>query len=117
MAKNKNHSILRFNTIIHSNFKSLKDSYKTIENPSEETLFKDRNSKFFGYAFPVLNEDDVKNALDRLKKNIIRHVTFVMLGSLEQKPFASELTTMENPIILQECRFMDKFKLLRLRIY
>ena len=68
MAKNKNHSILRFNTIIRSNFKSLKDSYKTIENPSEETLFKDRNSKFFGYAFPVLNEDDVKNALDRLKK-------------------------------------------------
>ena len=68
MAKNKNHSILRFNTIIRSNFKSLKDSYKTIENPSEETLFKDRNSKFFGYAFPVLNEGDVKNALDRLKK-------------------------------------------------
>ena len=46
----------------------MKDSYKTIEKPSEETLFKDRNSKFFGYAFPVLNEDDVKNALENLKK-------------------------------------------------
>ncbi|MFN0728964.1 IMPACT family protein [Polaribacter gochangensis] len=46
----------------------LKDSYKTIEKPSEETLFKDRNSKFFGYAFPVLNEDDIKNALEELKK-------------------------------------------------
>lgn len=46
----------------------MKDAYKTIENPSEETLFKDRNSKFFGYAFPVLNEDDVKNALEILKK-------------------------------------------------
>lgn len=46
----------------------MEDSYKTIEKPSEETLFKDRNSKFFGYAFPVLNEDDVKNALDELKK-------------------------------------------------
>ena len=69
MAKKiKNYSTLKFNTIIRSNFKFLKDSYKTIENPSEETLFKDRNSKFFGYAFPVLNEDDVKNALDCLKK-------------------------------------------------
>lgn len=44
------------------------DSYKTIDNPSEETLFKDRNSKFFGYAFPVLTEDDIKNSLNLLKK-------------------------------------------------
>ena len=44
------------------------DSYKTILKPSEETLFKDRNSKFFGYAFPVLHEDDVKDCLEELKK-------------------------------------------------
>ncbi|WP_431165269.1 IMPACT family protein [Tenacibaculum halocynthiae] len=46
----------------------IKDTYKTITKPSEETLFKDRNSKFFGYAFPVFNEDDVKKALEGLKK-------------------------------------------------
>ena len=46
----------------------MNDCYKTIENPSEETLFKDRNSKFHGYAFPVLNEEEVKNALGYLKK-------------------------------------------------
>ena len=46
----------------------LTDAYKTIEKPSSETLFKDRNSKFFGYAFPVLNEEDVKEAIDGLKK-------------------------------------------------
>ena len=46
----------------------MEDAYKTIEKPSEETLFKDRNSKFFGYAFPVLNEEDIKNALKELKK-------------------------------------------------
>lgn len=46
----------------------IEDRYKTIEKPSEETLFKDRNSKFFGYTFPVLNEDDIKNALEELKK-------------------------------------------------
>jgi uncharacterized YigZ family protein len=44
------------------------DAYKTIENSSEETLFKDRNSKFFGYAFPVLNEDDIKSSLELLRK-------------------------------------------------
>jgi uncharacterized YigZ family protein len=46
----------------------LKDSYKTIEERSKETLIKDKNSKFYGYAFPVLNESDVKLAIDNLKK-------------------------------------------------
>lgn len=46
----------------------MNDLYKTITSPSEEALFKDRNSKFFGYAFPVLNEDDIKEALESLKK-------------------------------------------------
>lgn len=45
-----------------------KDTYKTIEIPSKEVLFKDKNSKFFGYAFPVLTEDDVKDHLKTLKK-------------------------------------------------
>ena len=44
------------------------DSYKTILKPSNETLYKDKGSKFFGYAFPVFNEDDVKNCLDELRK-------------------------------------------------
>jgi uncharacterized YigZ family protein len=46
----------------------MKDTYKTIDIPSEETLFKEKGSKFFGYAFPILNEDEVKLALARLKK-------------------------------------------------
>lgn len=45
-----------------------KDTYKTIEKPSKETLFKDKNSKFFGYAFPVFHEEDVKDCLANLKK-------------------------------------------------
>ncbi|QXP58216.1 IMPACT family protein [Olleya sp. HaHaR_3_96] len=44
------------------------DAYKTITTPSEEVLFKDKNSKFFGYAFPVTSEDQVKQHLDDLKK-------------------------------------------------
>ncbi|MGS2725882.1 IMPACT family protein [Psychroserpens sp. BH13MA-6] len=45
-----------------------KDSYKTIVKPSPEVLFKDRNSKFYGYAFPITSEDDVKIHLEALKK-------------------------------------------------
>lgn len=46
----------------------MKDTYKTIDNPGEETLFKEKNSKFFGYAFPVKNEDEVKTILEQVKK-------------------------------------------------
>ncbi len=45
-----------------------KDVFKTIEKPSEETLFKDKNSKFFGFAFPVNSEEQVKNYLEDVKK-------------------------------------------------
>jgi len=44
------------------------DTYRTILNPSPEVLFKDKNSKFFGYAFPVKNEDEIKNHIETLKK-------------------------------------------------
>lgn len=45
----------------------MKYTFKTIEKASKRTLFKERGSKFFGYAFPVLSEDDIKNALESLK--------------------------------------------------
>lgn len=45
-----------------------KDTYKTLAAPSEEVLYKEKNSKFFGYAFPIVSEDDVKILLDDLKK-------------------------------------------------
>ena len=44
------------------------DTYKTLSSPSEETLFKEKNSKFFGYAFPVNSEDEVKPLLEEIKK-------------------------------------------------
>ena len=44
------------------------DLYKTINFPSEEVLLKEKNSKFFGYAFPVTSEEDVKENLERLRK-------------------------------------------------
>jgi uncharacterized YigZ family protein len=44
------------------------DVYKTITQPSKEGLFKDRGSKFYGYAFPVSNEEEVKEKIELLKK-------------------------------------------------
>ncbi|WP_339889998.1 YigZ family protein [uncultured Flavobacterium sp.] len=57
---------------------ALKDTYKTLSQPSEEVLFKEKSSKFFGYAFPINNEDDVKEALELLKKqhNSARHFCY-----------------------------------------
>ena len=43
------------------------DTYKTILKPSEEVLFKDKNSKFYSYTFPVKTEDEVKIHLENLK--------------------------------------------------
>ncbi|MCB4809321.1 YigZ family protein [Tamlana sp. 62-3] len=44
------------------------DTYQTINKATEPVLFKDKNSKFFGYAFPVLTEDNVKLNLEMVKK-------------------------------------------------
>jgi len=46
----------------------IKDTYNTITKASEEVLFKDKNSKFFGYAFPVSNEGQAKLHIETLKK-------------------------------------------------
>ncbi len=44
------------------------DTYKTIASASPEILFKEKNSKFFGYAFPVHSETEVKPIIDTLRK-------------------------------------------------
>ena len=45
-----------------------KDTYKTIAAASEEVLYKEKNSKFFGYAFPVTTEEEIKEILEHLRK-------------------------------------------------
>lgn len=46
----------------------MNDTYNTISFPSEEILFKEKGSKFFGYAFPITSEEEVKPILDVLRK-------------------------------------------------
>ena len=47
---------------------SEKDTYNTIEEAIGDALFKEKGSKFIGYAFPVSSEDEVKIHIDELKK-------------------------------------------------
>jgi uncharacterized YigZ family protein len=44
------------------------DTYKTIQKASKGELFKDKNSKFYGYTFPVTDEGQVKSHIENLKK-------------------------------------------------
>ena len=46
----------------------MEDTNKTLAFPSSEILFKEKNSKFFGYAFPIQSESAVKPIIDSLRK-------------------------------------------------
>lgn len=46
---------------------AIEDNYQTISQPSEG-LFKDRGSKFFGYALPMTDEAELKEFIEKLKK-------------------------------------------------
>ncbi len=65
------------------------DTYKTIEKPSEETLFKEKGSKFFGYTFPVTTEEDVKDRLEELRKkhHTARHFCYAYQLGIEKIKF------------------------------
>ena len=43
-------------------------TYKTLKNPSEPVLYKDKGSKFIGYAFPIESKDNFKAHIDKLKQ-------------------------------------------------
>jgi uncharacterized YigZ family protein len=43
------------------------DTYLTIENPTD-AIFKDKGSKFLAFAYPVTNDQQIKEILNQLKK-------------------------------------------------
>ncbi|WP_105015388.1 IMPACT family protein [Polaribacter porphyrae] len=67
----------------------IKDTYNTIIKPSKETIFKKKGSKFYGYAYPVFSEDDVKNYLSILKKehHTARHFCYAYQIGIEKPKF------------------------------
>lgn len=65
------------------------DTYKTLSKPSEEILFKEKKSKFYGYAFPILTEDEVKPIIDLLKKkhHTAGHVCYALQLGTDTKRY------------------------------
>lgn len=45
------------------------DTYRTLGKESPEALFKERKSKFFGYAFSVSDEVEIKKQLEAIRKS------------------------------------------------
>lgn len=45
------------------------DEFKTLEKPSVEVIFKDRGSKFLGYAYPIKSEKEVAPIISKLKES------------------------------------------------
>jgi uncharacterized YigZ family protein len=51
------------------------DQYKTLKSPSEG-LFKDKGSKFFAFAYPFTDENQVKTIIEPLRKEHFKAVHF-----------------------------------------
>ena len=72
---------------------NIKDTYYTIASASKQTLHKDRGSKFYGYAFPVTTQQDIKACINTLKKqhHTARHFCYAwQLGESYQKYRAND---------------------------
>ncbi len=68
------------------------DVYQTIEKESTG-YFKDKGSKFYSYAYPLKNEDEVKDIISKLKKehHSARHHCYAWrLGTEEIKTRAND---------------------------
>ncbi len=67
----------------------MEDTYKTIEFPSDEILFKEKNSKFFGYTFPITQEAEAKIVLENLRKKHFGagHFCYAFQIGIEKKYF------------------------------
>lgn len=68
---------------------NIKDTYKTIAASVSEILFKEKNSKFIGYAFPIHHEEEVKTYIETLKKEHFsaRHWCYAYQIGTEQLKF------------------------------
>ena len=62
------------------------DQYRTIRSSIEGILYKEKNSKFFGYAYAVENEADIKQHLEALRNEHMgaNHVCYAWQLGVEE---------------------------------
>jgi len=63
-------------------------TYKTI-NKASTSFFKEKGSKFYGYAFPINNNEDVKECLDQIKEEHpkARHICSAFLLGVDDDEY------------------------------
>ena len=93
------------------------NTYKTLKIATSEILLKEKNSKFFGYGFPITSTEDVKLILDNLRKKYLKAGHFCYAYQIGTDKLYSGLMMMANRKILQEYQFMDKYYLSGLKIF
>ncbi len=89
----------------------MEDFYKTIDDNSQG-FFKDKGSKFFAFAFPVSNKNEIKIILAQLKKehHSARHHCFAWRLGIEEIQFRANddgepSSSAGKPILGQLLRF------------
>ncbi len=89
-----------------------RDSYKTIQSASEG-FFKDKNSKFYAFAFPVENEADVESCRAMLKKKFYdsRHQVYAFRLGADAETFRAsddgEPSNSSGPPVLGKIKSYD----------
>lgn len=89
-----------------------KDTYLTLTSRSE-SLFKDKGSKHFGYAFPVYSLEEVKEKLEIIRKehHQARHHCYAYRLGLDKKTFRAnddgEPSNSAGPPILGQIQSYD----------
>lgn len=65
------------------------DSFRTLETASPEVVYKDRKSKFYGYVFPLNNEEEVKPIIEELRKrhHTANHVCYAWQLGVQKKRY------------------------------
>ena len=68
----------------------MEDVYKTIAATSK-AIYTEKRSKFIAYAIPILSTDDVKNEIDKLKKEYYdaRHICWAYMLGADRLEFRS----------------------------
>lgn len=65
------------------------DTYKTIREASASPVYKEKKSKFYGYAFPVTDKNTVTTRLEQLRLDhpAARHICYAWCIGVDQKEF------------------------------
>ena len=67
----------------------MEDSYNTIKKPTEAVLLKEKKSKFYGYAFPIVSDTEVNPILEKLRNQYptANHLCYAWQLGVEEKHY------------------------------